>query len=103
MQIVGKFSSTLSLPDEPVETLDADHRQMVKCTGKDDERYRAISGVLKQLLRYSARTFPISPDSGSPPVSLSRDQGRPEAIQTMTVPIRTGVMALTAGQPLNGQ
>ena len=98
MQIVGKFSSTLGLPDEPVETLDADHRQMVKCTGKDDDRYRAISGVLKQLLRYSARSFPIGPDSGSPPVS----QGQPETIQTMTVPIRTGVMPLTGGQPLDG-
>lgn len=48
----------MGLPDEPVETLNADHRQMVKCIGKDDDRYRAISGVLKQLHRYSARSFP---------------------------------------------
>ena len=76
---MGDFSSRLGLPDELVETLNADHRQMVKCTGKDDDRYRDISGVLKQLL------------------------GRPDTTQTMTVPISTAVVPLTEGQPSNGQ
>ncbi|SPO02492.1 uncharacterized protein DNG_05165 [Cephalotrichum gorgonifer] len=80
-KIVSDFSSILGLPDEAVETLNADHRQMVKCTGKTDDRYRAISGVLKQLVRYSVESFPIGPDSGSPPVSSFRDQSRPDTIR----------------------
>ncbi|KAH7115658.1 hypothetical protein EDB81DRAFT_669134 [Dactylonectria macrodidyma] len=54
--VVGDFSSKLDLPREleTVETIDADHRQMVKCASRDDARYRAISGVLKQFLRSGA-------------------------------------------------
>ena len=103
VQIVGDFSSRLGLPDEPVETLNADHRQMVKCTGKDDDRYRAISGVLKQLLRCDARPIPSGLDSGSPPVSSSRNQGRPDTTQIMVAPVRTSVVPLTEEQPSNGQ
>lgn len=36
---------------EIVETIDADHRQMVKCSSRTDARYLAILRVLRQHLR----------------------------------------------------
>lgn len=52
-KVVDDFSSKLDLPSalETVESIDANHMQMARCRSKDDPRYRAISGVLKQFLR----------------------------------------------------
>lgn len=52
-KVVDDFSSKLDLPRplETVESIDANHIQMVRCSSKEDARYRAISGVLKQYIR----------------------------------------------------
>jgi hypothetical protein len=52
-QVVDDFSSKIGLgpPFETVETLDANHMQMARCASKEDPQYRAIMGVLKQLIR----------------------------------------------------
>ncbi|VUC24625.1 unnamed protein product [Clonostachys rosea] len=54
-KIVDDVSSKLGLPQalERVETLDADHRQMVKCTGREDYRYQTIRGVIQHFIRRS--------------------------------------------------
>lgn len=57
MQVVDDFSSKLDLPGfETLESIDADHKQMAKCTTRLDENYRAIAGVLKQFLKRGSRT-----------------------------------------------
>lgn len=33
-----------------VETIDANHREMARCTDKNDPRYHAFVGVLKQFM-----------------------------------------------------
>ncbi|KAK1990558.1 hypothetical protein LX36DRAFT_592390, partial [Colletotrichum falcatum] len=50
---VDDFSSKLDLPQslETVESIDANHMEMARCTSKTDERYRAVVGVLKQSMR----------------------------------------------------
>ena len=51
-QVVDDFSSKLDLqPFETVESIDANHMQMVKCFDKTEEQYRKIAGVLKQFMR----------------------------------------------------
>ena len=49
------FSSKLDLPEnlklETVESIDANHMQMVRCHTRDDFSYRAISGVLKRFMQ----------------------------------------------------
>ncbi|KAH6662246.1 Alpha/Beta hydrolase protein [Halenospora varia] len=47
------FSSKLDLPRplETVESIDANHMQMARCSDRADPRYRAIAGVLKQFMR----------------------------------------------------
>lgn len=50
-QVVDDISSKLGLPSlEAVETIDADHRQMVKCSNKEDPRYEAIHDVLRDFI-----------------------------------------------------
>ena len=51
MKVVDDFSSKVDLPRtyETVESVDADHRQMVRCTDKSDSRYHAIFGVLRKF------------------------------------------------------
>jgi hypothetical protein len=53
---VDDFSSKLDLPRtlETVESIDANHIQMVKCGSREDASYRAISGVLRQFIRKEA-------------------------------------------------
>jgi hypothetical protein len=53
IKVVDDFSSKLDLPktQETVESIDANHMDMVRCSSKDDTRYRQISGVLKQFMR----------------------------------------------------
>ncbi|CAH0003652.1 unnamed protein product [Clonostachys byssicola] len=50
-KIVDDFSSKMDLHRglETVQSMDADHRQIAKCINKEDPRYRALLGVLKQL------------------------------------------------------
>ena len=47
------FSSKLDLPTalETVESIDANHMQMARYYSKNDQGYRAISGVLKSFVR----------------------------------------------------
>ncbi|KAJ4406473.1 hypothetical protein N0V82_010123 [Gnomoniopsis sp. IMI 355080] len=65
-KVVDDYSSKLDLPQsvETVESIDANHMQMARCKGKDDPRYGAIVGVLKQFMRSGAltegRTFSAS-------------------------------------------
>ena len=72
VQVVDDFSSKLDLPRslETVESIDANHRQMARCSDRSDPHYRAISGVLKQFIR-----------SGMPDREMSRPQG--------TLPVRS--------------
>ncbi|CAH0026249.1 unnamed protein product [Clonostachys rhizophaga] len=51
-KIVDDFSSKMDLHRglETIQSMDADHRQIAKCSNKEDPRYRAILGVLKQFV-----------------------------------------------------
>ncbi|RDW63751.1 hypothetical protein BP6252_11296 [Coleophoma cylindrospora] len=51
--VVDKFSSKLDLAreQETVETIDANHTDMARCSSRNDTRYRQICGVLKQFIR----------------------------------------------------
>lgn len=52
-QVVDDFSSKLDLPSalETVETIDADHSQMIKFADREDAGYRAVSGTLRKFIR----------------------------------------------------
>ncbi|KAL9025121.1 MAG: hypothetical protein Q9196_006007 [Gyalolechia fulgens] len=51
-KVVSDFSSKLGLPKtETVESIDANHMQMARCTNRSDESYRFVAGVLKQFLK----------------------------------------------------
>ncbi|KUJ20834.1 uncharacterized protein LY89DRAFT_682496 [Mollisia scopiformis] len=52
-KVVDNFSSKLDLAreQETVETIDANHMEMARCSSRDDARYRQICGVLKQFIR----------------------------------------------------
>jgi hypothetical protein len=54
--VVDDFSSKLDLPRllETVESIDANHMQMARCSDRADPQYRAILGVLKQSMRSAA-------------------------------------------------
>ncbi|KAI1841866.1 hypothetical protein JX266_011944 [Neoarthrinium moseri] len=54
-KVVDDFSSKIGLPPplETVESIDANHMQMARCTDKDDAQYRGIYGVLRQFIRSS--------------------------------------------------
>ena len=51
--MVDDFSSKLDLPKslETVESIDANHMQMARCSDRSDRRYKDILGVLKQFIR----------------------------------------------------
>jgi hypothetical protein len=51
--VVDDFSSKLDLPRaiETVESIDANHTQMARFSSRDDQGYRAISGVLKAFVQ----------------------------------------------------
>ncbi|KAH7377204.1 hypothetical protein B0T11DRAFT_217894, partial [Plectosphaerella cucumerina] len=49
--VVDDFSSTLGLSGEGVESFDADHLQIARCTGRSDAGYTAILGVLERFAR----------------------------------------------------
>ncbi|KAF2675937.1 hypothetical protein K458DRAFT_323244 [Lentithecium fluviatile CBS 122367] len=52
-KVVDDFSSKLDLPRglETVESIDANHMQMARCSDTSDPQYRAVVGVLKQFMR----------------------------------------------------
>jgi hypothetical protein len=58
---VDDFSSKLGLPRtlETIESIDANHMQMARYSSKDDQGYRAISGVLKNFIRKELETVKI--------------------------------------------
>ena len=70
MQVVDDFSSKLDLPRslETVESIDANHMQMARCSDRLDLRYRAISGVLKQFLRSRTHDRETNGAQGTLPV-----------------------------------
>lgn len=54
--MVSKFASKLDLPKtfETVESIDANHMEIARCTDRADPRYRAIVGVLKHFVHSMA-------------------------------------------------
>ncbi|KFY17491.1 hypothetical protein V492_00633, partial [Pseudogymnoascus sp. VKM F-4246] len=52
-KVVDNFSSKLDFAreKETVETIDANHMEMARCSSRDDACYRQICGVLKQFIR----------------------------------------------------
>lgn len=50
---MDNFSSKLDLAREQeiVETIDANHMEMARCSSRDEACYRQIYGVLKQFIR----------------------------------------------------
>ncbi|OAL56153.1 hypothetical protein IQ07DRAFT_558137 [Pyrenochaeta sp. DS3sAY3a] len=62
-KVVDDFSSKLDLPREleTVESIDADHMQMARCSSRGDQGYRAISGVLKAFVRQDVAGQQTSP------------------------------------------
>ena len=78
IQVVSDFSSKLGLPNlETTESLDADHSRMVRCKDRSDENYRAIVGVLKQMLKREAS----STDLPTRPITLTQQKATPSAQQ----------------------
>ncbi|KAL2134359.1 hypothetical protein VTI74DRAFT_414 [Chaetomium olivicolor] len=51
-KVVDDFSSKLGLPRsvETVQSIDANHMQMARCSDRADPRYRAIAGVLQRFI-----------------------------------------------------
>ncbi|KAK5625679.1 hypothetical protein RRF57_001395 [Xylaria bambusicola] len=50
-KVVDDFSSQVgSPPFETVESIDADHMEMARCTHKNDPRYVAIAGVIRKFI-----------------------------------------------------
>ncbi|APA08683.1 hypothetical protein sscle_04g034530 [Sclerotinia sclerotiorum 1980 UF-70] len=52
-KIVNDFSSKLDLPQtlETVESINANHMEMARCSNRAESQYRAILGVLRQVIR----------------------------------------------------
>lgn len=61
--MVDDFSSKLDLSREleTVESIDANHMQMARYNSRDDQGYRAISGVLKIFVRQELESQQIAP------------------------------------------
>ena len=105
-QVVDDFSSKLDLPRplEVVESIDANHRQMARCSDRADPQYRAIAGVLQQFMRGAAldgvgigaqdmpSTMP-STASLTEPGTVKRDKGN--GVQDSTVLSRATTLAVS--------
>ncbi|KAI1416198.1 hypothetical protein F5Y13DRAFT_128814 [Hypoxylon sp. FL1857] len=52
-KVVSDYSSIVDLPDifETVQSINANHSEMVKCKSRDDPQYRDISDVLRRIIR----------------------------------------------------
>ncbi|CAG5158963.1 uncharacterized protein ALTATR162_LOCUS5343 [Alternaria atra] len=62
-KVVDDFSSKLDLPREleTVESIDANHMQMARYSSRDDQGYRAVSGVLKAFVRQELGSQQVPP------------------------------------------
>jgi hypothetical protein len=60
---VDDFSSKLELPRalDTVENINTNHMQMARYSSRDDQGYRAISGVLKAFVQQELESQQISP------------------------------------------
>ncbi|CAH0059081.1 unnamed protein product [Clonostachys solani] len=85
-KIVDDFSSRLGLPQafERVETLDADHKQMVKCTGREDDRYRTIRSVIQHFIHRPPVEASSAARITNMTTSLSLEAGAPRLDTTET-------------------
>ncbi|KFY07605.1 hypothetical protein V492_06991 [Pseudogymnoascus sp. VKM F-4246] len=72
-KVVDNFSSKLDLAREleTVETMDANHMEMARCSSRDDACYRQICGVLKQFIRsgLSSRETNSAENKDTPPLA----------------------------------
>lgn len=66
IQVVDDFSSKVDFPRtyETVESVDADHRRMVRCTDRSDCRYHAIFAVLRKFIE-DLRASELAPSAPS--------------------------------------
>lgn len=73
---MDNFSSKVELPRkyETVESIDADHRQMVRCKDKADARYHAILGVLKKFIHQDMSSREQPPDSKPPSLGHNKQE-----------------------------
>lgn len=73
-KVVDDFSSKLDLPRalETVESIDANHMQMARYSSKDDQGYRAISGVLKGFVRQELGSQQIPPTNVADVADVAR-------------------------------
>ncbi|KAH0045052.1 hypothetical protein KCU78_g285, partial [Aureobasidium melanogenum] len=62
-KVVDDFSSKLDLPRtlETVKSIDANHMQMARYSSRNDQGYRAISGVLKTFVRQELGNQQVTP------------------------------------------
>ncbi|EMD67316.1 hypothetical protein COCSADRAFT_23711 [Bipolaris sorokiniana ND90Pr] len=72
-KVVDNFSSKLDLSREfeTVESIDANHMQMARCTSRDDQVYRTISGVLKTYVKQQLKNQQTSLASGGTATGLT--------------------------------
>lgn len=76
--MVDNFSAKLDLPRsvETVESIDANHMQMARCSNMADSRYQKIAGVLKHFIHSyileSPETGPHDPVFAEQPVQSWR-------------------------------
>ena len=90
-KIVDDFSSKLDLPTiETVESIDADHRQMARCSRREDDTYRKIAGELKSRVEKgifeSVQNIQRSPILESSQQMASKPQTHERYIQMPFVP-----------------
>jgi hypothetical protein len=69
--VVDDFSSKLELPLETVESIDANHMQMARYSSRDDQGYRAISGVLKAIVRQGLGNQKVTPTIVEDPADVA--------------------------------
>lgn len=81
-KVVDDLSSKIGLAGiETVETIDADHRQMARCSTRSDQQYRAVFAVLRQFVRQKEKDKDQGP---CPATSDAPEQSRPGATSTPT-------------------
>ncbi|THW77844.1 hypothetical protein D6D18_09847, partial [Aureobasidium pullulans] len=83
-KVVDDFSSKLELPLETVESIDANHMQMARYSSRDDEGYRAISGVLKVIVRQELENRKVTPAIVEDPADVT--------YTTLMVPLASNVL-----------
>ncbi|RDW69812.1 hypothetical protein BP6252_08832 [Coleophoma cylindrospora] len=103
-KVVDDFSSKLGLPRsiETVESINANHMQMVKCSDKRDLQYRAIVGVLKHFIRNIVlekdkvwpQDIPTAASVIDAPMAISAAElDRASTSRTYSVPAQNSIIA----------